>query len=1005
VGLDIALLGGLVVTRDGEPVDVRAPKQRALLALLALEHGSSVPAERLIDALWGATPPRTVGKNLQVLVGRLRASLEEHRDALESTADGYRIDADRCSIDICGFERLVARGRAAVERSDWRAGSDDLRTALALWRGESLGSYELEEWALPHVARLQDLRLAALEGALHADLELGRHDDVLAELEQVVVTHPVRERFRALHMLALYRAGRQADALDSFHAARAALDELGLEPGPDLRTLQRRILEQDPELDAPSRDEERASATARPDSLIGREEVLRELDLLVGDPGIVTVVGPAGVGKTSVAERIVRDASTRFDEVVVVLLAPVFDVERVPDVLAESCGVRASSDPLGGAAQAIGSRRVLMLVDNVEHLLAAAPAFVELRNACPKLTLLLTSRAPLDVTGERVMNVPTLSLGAAEASAPAIQLFLRRSQLAGVDLPVDPRTLETIDAICRKLDGLPLAIELAALRTPLLSCAQILDRISTRLSLLAQNVELNAGHHRSLDAAIEWSFDLLDDVASGVFVSLSVFPGGCDVPSIVALRADLDEVEVLDAVDRLLRHGLVQRQLGEFGTRLSMLETISMFARARLASQVDASQLQERQLRIMRALAETSNSPSAPKEARRRVRIELANIREAFRWAIAGDPVQAAELLIALTCFIEREGWFGEASEYVRHVAESGARLERSVEARLRFISGRVAHFLGDAESAGRDLEAARWGFAEVRDERGLSITTSCLGELELIAERFDDAQACFRSALVTAERIDDPWLRAFALAGIGNVAFDQGDADEAERLYRQARVLFEAAGDDYWVVAIGMNLGGVDYLRGELEAAIVKFAEAADLHESLGNQGTSAQARSNVMRTLMELERWSAAADAGEDAVLRGRAAGDGLLLAHALSLVAICRLKSAAPDAAFAAAMEGVELAVTSGRVRYVGYAAYVLASLEQARGNSELAAGWARIATRMESDGSAIDSAVRDESRALLGAHGDPMESNVDERAECAAMLSRYGRSPSTSARPRE
>src|ERR671927_506036 len=386
---EFGLLGPLTVSREGTELTLGGPKQRALLAMLLLEANHAVSADRLIDALWGDRPPDTAKNTLQVYVSQLRKLLPE--GSLETVAPGYRLTLEPEAIDLSRFEELAHQGRAALGIGDAATAAQALGAALALWRGPALADLALEEFAQGEAARLEELRLAVLEDRIDADLALGRHGPLVAELEHLIVENPFRERLRAQLMLALYRSGRQAEALAVYQRTRRTLvDELGIEPGESLRQLEQAIL-----------------------------ALVQALDL--------------------------------------------------PD---------AAQDPEEALVQALGGAQLLLLVDNLEQVLDAAPMIARLVEAAPGVTFVATSRAPLHVAAEREFAVPPL------ADDEAAELFVERAQAANSAFVVSEQNAAAVAELCRRLDGLPLAIELAAARTKLLAPGMLLKRLGNRLQLL-----------------------------------------------------------------------------------------------------------------------------------------------------------------------------------------------------------------------------------------------------------------------------------------------------------------------------------------------------------------------------------------------------------------------------------------------------------------------------------------------------------------------------------------
>jgi predicted ATPase len=536
------------------------------------------------------------------------------------------------------------------------------------------------------------VRLAALEDRLELDLALGRHGDAIPELEALVGAHPYRERLHAHLMLALYRAGRQADALEAYRRARAALvDELGLEPGPELQRLEAAILAQDPALETTERPAPRAApAPALPplaSSLVGREAELTELATLIRDPAIrlVTVMGPGGVGKTRLALELAHRLAGEFrDGARFVALAAVDSGERLEEAL-----------QVEGEA--------LVVLDNFEQLVDAAPAVAALLAREPAVTVLVTSQAALRLTGER--EVPLAPL----AAEPAAALFVRRAR--DVD-PGDP----AIPEICRRLDGLPLAIELAAARTRLLAPAAILERLGRRLDLLTGGPRDAPERQRTLRAAIEWSHDLLEDGEQQTFADLGVFAGGWTLEAAEQVVGD-----VLDPLAALVDRSLVVRA----GDRFQMLETIREFARERLGDAV-----RDRHAIWALELAEAAEAGLEGAEQAgwmRRLDAERENLVAAAEW---GDAETGQRIAGALWRFWLARGAVAEGRRLVEAALAAGA-ASATAAARAHNAAGILAGAAGD-HAAARTAFAAALEHADDGARRARVITN--LGVLDVFA-------------------------------------------------------------------------------------------------------------------------------------------------------------------------------------------------------------------------------------------------------------------------------
>ncbi|MCP2335799.1 BTAD domain-containing putative transcriptional regulator [Actinomadura rupiterrae] len=607
----------------GRLVEISGARLRVLLTRLALEPGRMIPAERLIDDLWEDEPPAGAPNALQSLVSRLRAVIG--REAIESGPGGYRLAVPREAVDAHVFETRV---RAARTITDARTRASALRAALGLWRGPALADAAHLPFAAAPSARLDELRRAAIEDRAAADLELGRHLDLVPELQALAAADPLREPLRALLIRALYAAGRQADALTEYESLRTALaDTLGVDPSPALEELHLAVLRQDPSLNGvrpepdpvledgptPPAGNLRAQLT----SFIGRDDDLRRVAGMLARGRFVTLTGPGGAGKTRLSQEAGRRATGLVpDGVWFVPLASVTDPSEVPSAVLSALGLRevtlvatssgwltahdppeptpdtpprpadpaaspagnagfsaagdaapghtpaeAAGRPAGDAAPrsaadatsrlavALAGRQTLIILDNCEHLLDAAARLADrLLAACPGVRILATSREPLGVTGEALYPVEPLEQPPPDASAelamefPAVRLFADRAAAVSPGFAVTSENVADTVRICRALDGMPLAIELAAARLRALTLGQVADRLDDRFRLLRAGSRTALPRHRTLRAVVEWSWDLLDARERAIWRRLAAFPGGADLEAAEAVCADQDDV-------------------------------------------------------------------------------------------------------------------------------------------------------------------------------------------------------------------------------------------------------------------------------------------------------------------------------------------------------------------------------------------------------------------------------------------------------------------------------
>ncbi|MET0603759.1 MAG: BTAD domain-containing putative transcriptional regulator [Baekduia sp.] len=590
--MEVSILGTLELRRGGDAVPVAGARVRALLARLALDAGRDVSPAALIDAVWDDTPPGDAGHALQALVSRLRRALAPGGELVSGTA-GYRLAVEPEAVDALRFETLAAAGAAALREGDPARAGAILRGALALWRGPALGELAgTQRFATAAGLRLDDLRLAATADRIEADLALGARGELVAELDALTEAHPLHERLVGQRLRALAAAGRPADALEAYEALRLRLDaELGAVPSPELQAAQLEIVTAAPITTAPAR---RSNLRAGVTSFVGREAEVDRLTALLDEHRLVTLIGPGGAGKTRLAGEV---AARRLPELPdgawMVELAATTDPDDVGASVLGALGLRearmlAVSSPVPGhgsgpsgsgdatahLVDVLAERETLVILDNCEHLLDATAVLADLLLAqCPALRILATSREPLGIAGEHLAQVPPLGLPPADASAeealthPAVRLFADRAAAAAPDFSVDDTTVAAVVEICRRLDGLPLAIELAAARLRSLPAAQIAARLDDRFRLLTGGSRAALPRQRTLRAVVDWSWDLLSEPERALARRIAVFPAGVTATSAatvgVGAPVGADDVpELLAAlVDRSLLT-LVDREHG-----------------------------------------------------------------------------------------------------------------------------------------------------------------------------------------------------------------------------------------------------------------------------------------------------------------------------------------------------------------------------------------------------------------------------------------------------------
>jgi predicted ATPase/DNA-binding SARP family transcriptional activator len=747
--LEFRILGPLEVWHDGGALALGGPRSRALLGALIVRAGEAVASDALAQALWGDDAPPSAGKALQVQVSRARRALGPAADRLQTVGSGYRLHVAPGELDADRFEQLCRRGAELPARE----AATVLREALALWRGPVLADLRYEPWAQAEIRRLEELRALAIEDRVKADLELGEHARLVGELEALVREHPLRERLRAQQMLALYRAGRHADALAAFRQARATLDaELGLEPGPELRQLEQAILVHDPSLAAPAAAEPGVPA-APPTPTFGRDENIRDVLALLEQARLVTLTGPGGVGKTRLAIEVARAAGGRF-----VSLASTADADRVPALICDALMVRRIPGESEAEAldRMLGRGPMLLVVDNLEQMPDAAPLLAGLLERHGGLRLLATSRQPVGIQAERLFPVAPLAPGA------DVALFADRAHARNPGFVLTDANNEAVTAICERVAGLPLAIELAAARLGVLRPADLATRLTTALAVLERGARDAPPRQRTLRATLDWSFDLLEPEEQDAFTALAAFAGGCELDAAEAVTG-----AGLDVLEGLVAKSLVTSRDG----RLFLLEPVRQYAVERLTARADVEAVHGRHFAHLLALAEQAEPELwvRGRSARQLAAIqrELDNFDVALERAFAsGRAVDA----LALAGALGPVGWFTNAGEWMRRscaraLAAAGDEAPAPLRARaLLALGNNSADQMADPER----LTAALALFQDLGDETGVVRCHLCLSNAKSLRGDYEGGRRMAEEALRRARRLDDPALIGEALGELG---------------------------------------------------------------------------------------------------------------------------------------------------------------------------------------------------------------------------------------------
>ena len=853
--LSFGLLGPVVVWRNGRDVDVGSPQQRALLALLLLHRNEVVSLDRMVDALWPRRAPRNALQVVRTYISRLRACIEPHREpdarprVLVTRHQGYELVIAADQADADRLQSLLTAARGRLEGSEPYQAELLLREALGLFRGTPLSELPDDPFAGYERDRIEELRLVAEEDLAEARLATGRERELVAELKAAVAREPLRERRWGELMVALYRSGRQAEALEAYREARRLLDErLGLDPGRDLRALERMILLQDESLDHPGR--RRGGPPAYPTSFVGREADMQWLHAELRRSLLITLVGPAGVGKTRLAAAVAAALRPSLgDRLSWADLGSVAQ-GHAGAALARTLGTPdiPGHSPADLVVSRLRGTSGLFVLDGCEHVADEVSVLAgRLLEHAPKLRLLCTSREPLRLGGELVRPVAPLSVPP-DASVDAdrlteyeaARLFLERSEAVGGRLTLDDATAAAVAEIVARLDGLPLAIELAVGKLRSLSPAELARKLDERFRLLRDGDRTGPARQRTLESAVGWSYDLLSSAEQSVLRKLAIFPHTFDAPAAESVAGDDDVTpgDVVAAVTRLVDASLLVAEPADPATRYRLLETVRAFAleRTREAGEVEEAARTHRDFYLALAEDVARNMLGAelgPWLAR--ARREHENLQAAVRWSLDhADGESALQLASALAYYWFRTSFLTEG----RHL------LARALD-----LAG----------------PASRWRARGLVGQAWLGVAAGAAEAVELA-----------REAVTACEVHPDRTLLALALAALANAQLTTGALAETRTVARRARKLFAEMGHEEGIALADQLLGLVLFRTGRPDAAADRLLRVRDRLRRLRGTLDAGWTLVQLADVMLARGRPREAIDPATDAVADFRHRGD---------------------------------------------------------------------------------------------------------------------------------
>ena len=933
----IALAGRVALEAGGAPVGERGlgPLGRLALAYLVLERDRPATRHELAEALWGERLPRSWETSVRVLLSKVRAVLTAAglpaAEVLVTTGGGYQLRLPAGTVvDVEEAARALDRAEAALAAGDADAAREEASAAAEV-AGRRLLPGASGLWLERRQGELADVHVRALETLSDACAAAADWAGAAAAGEAAVAAEPFRESAHLRLVQARAGSGNRAEGLRAYERVRRLLaEELGVDPSPALQAAHRALLGEEPSPPRPGHAPGSGPVLPLPlTSFVGRSAAIAEVERLLASTRLLSLTGTGGVGKTRLALEIAASRKVGEATVAMVELGPLSDPALVPEQARSTLGIseQPGRSPIETVAEQLADRTALVVLDNCEHVLDAAAGLAEaLLRACPGLRILATTREPLRVPGETTWRVPSLSVPPAGEPASldelagyeAVRLFLDRARSTTPGLAVDDRDASALAQVARRLDGIPLALELAAARMGVLSVAELCERLDDRFRLLAGGSRTAPSRHQTLRAAVDWTYEALAPEEAALFDRLSMFAGTftLDAAEEVCAGAGIARADVLGLLAGLVDRSLVIAEQAGGATRYRLLETMRSYGRERLAASGAHPVVADAHLAWVARLARQAEGElRGPDQGPWLEVVEAAldDVRAALRWGIERRDAAALEAAGALERFWDVRGYLGEGRRWLGEVLDAAGPAAGAVaRAKALRAAAILAQRQGDYEPA-RALHNESLALAtEAGDRRGIAAAVHGLGNVAALQGDLAAARACFEEALAIGRDLRDDHVAAAALTNLGTVAHNQASFAEARAFYEESLRARRDLGDRHGIAMVVGNLAYLAFQQGDHAAARALYEESLALQRELGDRPGIANSLCNLGYLALAEGDHAGARSLLEESLTLARELGDRYWTA--LSLLRLARLARAESDHGRAAELDRQALTLAS-------------------------------------------------------------------------------------------